>query len=186
MKKWMMLFVSLLMVVFVSCSNNDSETTAPAGQQADTPKQDLSAQAARYNDRLVVLQMRVSKKMRAFNISLSKRRAEPMNQSLAELQAEISAAADEMADIPGFEGDKSLRNAHLDLMEFMEEICNAEFVTMVDYLTNPEGETDDTEIDELEKRLKGEGQELENNLAKVQQDFAKKYNLKLTRSHTIF
>jgi hypothetical protein len=186
MKKWMMLLISLLMVAFVACSNNGSETTAPAEQQPDTPKQDLSTQAARYNDRLVGLQSRVSKKMRAFNLSLSSRQSEKMRQSLTELQEAITAVADEMADIPGFEGDKSLRNAHLDLIEFMEEICHAEFVTMVDYITNPEGVGDDTEIDELEKRLKGEGQELENNLTKVQQEFARKYNLKLIRSHTIF
>lgn len=186
MKKWMMLLTSLLLVVFVSCSNNGSETTAPAEQKPDTPKQDLSTRAARYNDRLVALQSRVSKKMRAFNLSLSSRRTEAMSQSLTELQEAITTVADEMADIPGFEGDKSLRNAHLDLMEFLEEICNAEFVTMVNNLTNPEGESDDAGLDDLEKRLKGEGQELENKLAKVQQDFAKKYNLQLTRSHTIF
>lgn len=145
-------------------------------------KKPESNSAAQYNDHLVQLQAGVARKMNTLMASFKSRNSYEMNTHLQELQREARHAVEAIGDIPDFMGNTEFRDSMLELMEYIEGICNNEFLTMVGILSDPDGyasEAEEEQLKDFENTLNTEGMRLQKQANQAQQAFARKFNLKI-------
>lgn len=175
MKKQRRLFPGITILVFISlilfnCGPSSSGGDSPGGK---------SNQARKYNDNLVKYQRPVEKKIYALNAALKRQDPREIQDKLADLQEQIETSADTVSQMPGFEGDTSLRDAFLDELEFYESLWSEEGREMVDRFISDPGAEDLKEFTKkFNDRLNTEGEKVEKKLISTQHSFLKKYKLK--------
>jgi hypothetical protein len=141
-----------------------------------------SGDALKYNNRIIDIQSKVIKKILSLSQSMKSRNPDLMRKRLGELQDQATASADELNNVPEFEGGEELFNAAMDLFEFYESVCKNEFAEMVDILARSgSGVTADdlSRMQDLQKVIQEEESRLDRELFTAQQNFAKQFNFRI-------
>lgn len=163
-----LIFLSLFLF---NCGSSDS---SPSERESAPTKSSL---ARRYYSKLVNYQRPIESRLRALNISIGRKSPGRIKSSLASVQDETTRIADLVSKIEGFEGDTTLRDAFLDLLEFYESIFSVEAQEIVDLLSNNPDDTDGIEfaIDGFNRRITEEGQDLEREFEEAKETFLRRY-----------
>jgi uncharacterized membrane protein len=139
--------------------------------------------AIQYNDNLINHQQKVIAKMIDLSKTFVKKDRVSMSMKLTELEEEIDEAIAAVTKTPGYEGNTDLRDALLDLLEFYKEICGNEYRDMIEIIGSGSiSQTDMSHLQEMEREITEREMELDEQLAKVQKEFARKHNIRIEKN----
>lgn len=161
------LIISLIIVIFIitSCGKSGS--------------------ALDYNNKITDIQSKVIKKIITLSNSLKSNNTDLMQRHLTELQQQTTASADELINLPEFDGGNDFYNSAMDLFEFYESICSNEFQEMVDILSRTQSgisAVDLSRLQDLQRIVQEEEAVLDRKLLTSQKSFAKLYGFRIERN----
>jgi len=162
MKKKLIILSVTLIFIFISCGKSGS--------------------ALKYNNQIIDIQSKVITKIITLSNSLKSNNTELMQRRLAELQDQATKSADELSQLPDFDGGTELYNAAMDLFEFYENVCKNEFQEMVDILSRSQSgitAADLSRLQDLQKIIQSEEGVLDKKLLEAQQSFAKLHGFRI-------
>jgi len=155
-------------------------TVTPEVALAGDPTVAAQDQAIAYNDRLIGLQDRVGTSLLALFTAFDGGSANA-RPALAVLQSETASVLAEAKTIPPFNGDASLRDAFIPLLQFYSDAANTEFPLLISLVERAErGEDVTVEATAAQTRISEREAAADAAFGKAQNDFATKWNFSLT------
>lgn len=138
-----------------------------------------------YNNELIAQQGKVIEGMINLTKTFENPKAETMSAKLDELSKVIDEAIESVSKMKGYEGDTSLRDVVLELLQFYKDISANEYREMIGILGRVDGPITQQDLDRMasmNQDISSREVVLDEKLAKIQQAFAKKYNFTLARN----
>lgn len=137
-----------------------------------------------YNDSIINHQNKVVNKMMALVETFGRKDHAEMTGKLGELNEALDKSITAVKAMEGYKGDTSLRDAIAELMEFYKDIFSNEYKEMIDIIgsTTPLGPDDVTRMQTIQKEVAVREKVLDDNLARVQREFAQKYNIQIKKN----
>lgn len=136
--------------------------------------------AALYNNKMFAEQEKVSLAIINFFKDFKNSDYESLEKQHQSILKQIETSNKVVASMPAFENDNSLRDAALKWFSGYKESFENEYKLMLPLLGKKEKTDEDkAKLEEMHNELIKEEEELDKNLLKVQQEFAKKHNLTL-------
>ncbi|MCP5051719.1 MAG: hypothetical protein GY940_31425 [bacterium] len=143
-----------------------------------------SNEARAYNNQLVRYQTRVITKMMGLRNTINRGDPVATSYKLQELQELLENTIAEVSGMPGFEGNTAMRDAMLDLLNFYKSLSENQFKEITEILRGRSSltRTDSDYIQKLMEEITEEEMELDEEMSRVQQEFADKYNFRTKKN----
>ncbi len=137
-------------------------------------------QASKYNNMLIRQQRKVIEKMDDLINSFSLYNKKQMDQAYQDLLKTIDQAIDTVSNMGGFDGSTEFRDKTLELLKLYKDVTENEFHTVLNLLSKKDYSNNDAKIvSETMLQARNRLSRANKDFEQYQQQFAKKYNLKL-------
>lgn len=168
------LFLALPFILFFSAC----QSKPPKGKNGVTYKSPVE-----YNDYIISRQSQVMKNMVRLT-ELDATDVDSADRMLDKYVLETGKMITEIRGMPDYNGDTSLRNVAAELFVFYKTVFDKDYRDIIHLRSDQEGTSGDTEtaISEILKRLSAEEDRYDSRLQRVQENFAKRNNMKLVEN----
>lgn len=135
-----------------------------------------------YNNEIIDNQSKIIQKIINLSNSFDKRDANEMENLYQVLKKQIDESIDTISNLDEYEGNTQFRDASIKLFKFYQSVVGKEYREMIDILKKKDSELSQKDVDRIDaltidisKREEG----LDEEFAKVQKEFADKYNIQI-------
>ena len=136
--------------------------------------------AAKYNNRIIKMQHKVTPDIVEFFKDFEKGTAEDLKKQKAKLIPEFNAAIKKIEAMPDFEGDAELKNAALDWFKLYKNSFETEYEHIIVLVANRDRSKEDhAKLDKMTDELVVREEAVDAQFEKAQIAFAKRHNLEL-------
>jgi hypothetical protein len=160
MKKLLLFIPVLLIIFFVSCKPSVKEALA-------------------YNDTIVYYHEEIDKKVAYLSDTYGNYVPSEMDSAYKVAERTTQIGIHFISSLKDFHGDDSYRKATLELFQTYKSVLDVEHVRIIELLKLPTNEFQQPQIDELDKLKETARNKIDTKIdevAKVQEEFAKKFN----------
>lgn len=136
--------------------------------------------AAKYNNKIIKLQHRVTPDVVSFFKTFEKGSAEDLKKKQAKLVKDFDAAIAKVNKMPDFEGDGELKKAALDWFKLYESSFKKEYDHIITLVANRDRSKEDhAKLDQMTNELVAREEAVDQQFETAQTNFAKRHHLEM-------